>query len=172
MERVNEFQMEQNSPVLSLADAMRKMKAVLDGKAPIPAKSEMPLSKTYYNDQDALNWHRGAIARKAVFEVPSMSDRVSLPVIASEEFSAFAKLYVDNGELLRILANEGADSIASLAAKLGKDAGNVARTLKKFEHFGLVHLEPVGPKTKKPTLSASVMDMQLDFRTGRMYVSV
>ena len=172
MEKVNEFQMEQHSPVLSLADAMKKMKAVLDGKAPVPAKSEMPVSKTYYNDQDALNWHRGVIARKAVSETPSMSDRASSLVIASEEFAAFAKLYVDNGELLRILANEGADSIASLAAKLGKDAGNVARTLKKFEHFGLVHLEPVGPKTKKPTLSTNVMDMQLDFRSGRMQVSV
>lgn len=46
----------------------------------------------------------------------------------------------DNRALLRVIQDTNPDSISALAAATGRKPGNLSRTLKKMEHYGLVDL--------------------------------
>ncbi len=147
--------------IRSMAEAMAQMKAVLTGEQEIPEK---PASKVYYNNIAAKQWHEKEQSKSA-----SSASVQTTPEVW--DLSAFAKLFADNGDLLRVLAENDVESVANLAARLGRASSNVSRTLKKLESFGIVHMEPLGAKTKRPVLIAKELDFKIDLRSGRMKIS-
>ena len=89
-------------------------------------------------------------------------------VANTRRFVGFAKLFVDNAELLGALAQGGAGSIAGLAKQLGKDPGNLGRTLHKLEAYGIVRLETGPDGAKRPVLAGDRLELTLDLTSGRI----
>lgn len=169
-----------NAPVMSLADAMKTMGQVMRREIEVPA--DFPKSRSYFNDEAAKAWHgrksKELVSAKVAVRVGRSSEtgkeatnglELIVSAIANpKQLAAFAKLFVDNGELLSVLASEGAESSASLARRLSKDPGNVRRTLKKFENYGVVHFVTDGLRVKRPVLATEEIDFKLNFKSGQI----
>lgn len=175
MKQSNQSQSIGKSPVMGLAEAMKTMGQVLRGEVAVP--KDFPQSKTYFNDEAAKTWHEARsragqsveVAHAEVARAPKRKAGVPNSTIASSsQFAAFAKLFVDNGVLLRVLAIEGADSAASLARRLKKDPGNVRRTLNKLEVYGVVRFVSEGSRVKRPVLATEEVDFKVNFKSGQI----
>lgn len=179
MSKKNEFAPSENAPVMSLSEAMKTMAQVMRGEIEVP--EDFPTSRSYFNDEAAKTWHgespkvantpkaRGTHVtplRATGRERAPGSDPIGSAIANARQLAAFAKLFVDNGELLSVLASEGADSSASLARRLSKDPANVLRTLKKFEVYGVVQFVNEGLRVKRPVLATEEMDFKLNFKSG------
>lgn len=63
-------------------------------------------------------------------------------------------------ELLRLIDRERPESITELAKISGRTKGNLSRTLKRLQHYGIVKLEKNGGRLKPITYAT---DFQVDF---------
>jgi predicted transcriptional regulator len=145
---------------MSLAEVMRTMKNVYEGKEPSP--------------EWARSGKRAFASRKALDEwasrepnpsgTPSASDKN----VSMREVAAFVKLISGNEDLLKEMAKTNHASIAELADELGRAPSNVARTLKKLELYGIVKLKPGPSRSKQPVLERDEVDLRVNFRSGRM----
>lgn len=66
-----------------------------------------------------------------------------------------------NRELLRILADEGPESIQELAALSGRAESNLSRTLKTMESYGLVRLERDNRRVR-PVAQRAEFEIRID----------
>ena len=171
MNETNQLKSIEKSPVMSLSAAMKIMGQVLHGEVEVP--KDFPKSQNYFNDEEAKNWHKARTGTDQSVEIvevaraPKLSEHRSA-IASSSQFAAFAKLFVDNGVLLRVLASEGADSAASLARRLKKDPGNVRRTLNKLEAYGVVRFVSEGSRVKRPVLATEEVDFKVNFKSGQI----
>ncbi len=107
-------------------------------------------------------------ALRGTGEVPRATGAETVVVASARQFVGFAKLFAENTELLGVLAGGGTGSIASLAKRLGRDPGNLGRTLHKLEAFGIVRLEAGPEGAKCPVLAGERLELTLDLRSGQV----
>ena len=72
----------------------------------------------------------------------------------------------ENRDLLAMIAREAPRSVSDLAARSGRDQGNLSRTLDKLEQAGLVRLVPDG-REKRPEMVRRRLRIDLDLVEDR-----
>lgn len=70
-------------------------------------------------------------------------------------------LTAENRKLLAILAQERPRSVSALAKRLGRDQGNVSRTVGRLVEAGFVRLVPEG-REKRPEVAIERLRIELD----------
>jgi predicted transcriptional regulator len=81
-------------------------------------------------------------------------------------------LSAENLALLRVLARQRPESLRRLAELTGRKESNLSRTLKKLEKAGIVVMTPGPGRTRRPTLIARKILLELDLRGERQRVAV
>jgi len=85
------------------------------------------------------------------------------PKIWFESLNAAAQiLNEENMRLLRVIHDSKPESITDLAEMTGRKKGNLSRTLKKLEGYGIISLEK-GKRVKKPI--ANYSHFHIDYGT-------
>lgn len=83
------------------------------------------------------------------------------PKIWFHSMKSLAEVLSDNNRaLLKIIADEQPETIKELAQISGRQASNLGRTLKTFEHYGFIKMEKKA-RTKKPIAKAIDFDIML-----------
>lgn len=72
----------------------------------------------------------------------------------------------ENLELLAIIDREKPKSVSALANLVGREQGNVSRTIGKFERAGLVRLVSEG-REKRPEIVVKHLRIDLDLASGK-----
>ncbi|MBX5494815.1 MAG: MarR family transcriptional regulator [Bryobacteraceae bacterium] len=71
----------------------------------------------------------------------------------------------ENRELLSVIRREKPASVSDLAQRVGREQGNVSRSIGKLERYGLVQLVPVG-RQKRPEVALRRLKLEVDLETG------
>src|SRR4051812_42346153 len=80
----------------------------------------------------------------------------------ASSMTAFARLFTpENRALLAAIERDKPASVSVLAERLGRDQGNVSRTLQKLAAVGLVRLVRAG-REKRPEIVATRITVELD----------
>lgn len=77
----------------------------------------------------------------------------------------------ENRELLSVIENERPRSVSALAERLGREQGNVSRTIGKLERAGLVRLVPEG-REKRPEVLVKHLRIDLDLGNDRCDIAM
>ncbi|MDR0781812.1 MAG: MarR family transcriptional regulator [Pseudomonadales bacterium] len=87
-----------------------------------------------------------------------------MPEIAFSSIESMLQLLVNNLKILKLIAQQGPNTITELAQLSGRKPSNLSRTLKSFEGVGLVRLEdsPTG-RGKKPVVTVSGLNIKVPF---------
>ncbi|HYD31651.1 MAG TPA: MarR family transcriptional regulator [Azospirillaceae bacterium] len=72
----------------------------------------------------------------------------------------------ENRDLLAVIEHERPRSVSALAERMGREQGNVSRTIAKLERAGLVRLVPEG-REKRPEVVIKHLRIDLDLGEGR-----
>lgn len=84
------------------------------------------------------------------------------PKVWFESLKTMAQILSEgNMELLRIIEEKKPESITALAAMTGRKKGNLSRTLKKMQQYGIVDLKRKENNLLEPVVM--VTDFQLDY---------
>ncbi len=70
----------------------------------------------------------------------------------------------DNRDLLKLILETHPQSLNELAKRSGRAISNLSRTLRKMEHYGLVHFEPGPNRQLAPKVVYSGIELQLSFQ--------
>jgi predicted transcriptional regulator len=73
----------------------------------------------------------------------------------------------ENRELLSVIRREKPASVSALAARVGREQGNVSRSIGNLERYGLVRLVPAG-RQKRPEVPVRRLKIELDLETGAL----
>ncbi|HLY57035.1 MAG TPA: MarR family transcriptional regulator [Stellaceae bacterium] len=71
--------------------------------------------------------------------------------------------------MLAVIAQEHPRSVSALAARIGRDQGNVSRTIGRLEEAGLVRLVSEG-REKRPEVTVDRLRIEVDLRQDRLAV--
>lgn len=71
-----------------------------------------------------------------------------------------AEILDRNRELIRIICDESPGSVTELALRVGRKEGNVSRSLKRLEAFGIVRLIHEG-RSRRPVALARDFEIQV-----------
>src|SRR4051812_39911237 len=75
----------------------------------------------------------------------------------------------ENLELLSVIEHEKPRSVSALADRVGREQGNVSRTIAKFERAGIVRLVTDG-REKRPEMIVKNLRIELDLVESRCIV--
>jgi len=75
----------------------------------------------------------------------------------------------ENLELLSVIEHEKPRSVSALADRVGREQGNVSRTIAKFERAGIVRLVADG-REKRPEMIIKNLRIELDLVESRCIV--
>lgn len=75
----------------------------------------------------------------------------------------------ENRELLSIIRREKPESLSALAARVGREQGNVSRSIGNLERYGLVRLVARG-RQKRPEVPVRRLKIEWDLETGALEV--
>jgi predicted transcriptional regulator len=76
----------------------------------------------------------------------------------------------ENRRMLTIIAHEHPSSVSALADRLGRDQGNVSRTIRRLVDAGLVHLVTDG-REKRPELIVNHLTIDVDLAEDRLAIA-
>jgi predicted transcriptional regulator len=76
----------------------------------------------------------------------------------------------DNRNLLSVIEHEHPSSVSALAERMGREQGNMSRTIGKLEKAGLVRLIQEG-REKRPEVILKRLMIEMDFGTGQCSIA-
>jgi predicted transcriptional regulator len=84
------------------------------------------------------------------------------PTIWVSSVDALMRLLTpENRHLLAVIRREKPASVSALAERVGREQGNVSRTIGKLERYGIVELVAAG-REKRPEVRVSRLKIELD----------
>jgi predicted transcriptional regulator len=139
----------EHGPVVPFDEFTARVKAVARGEAPLP------------------DW-----AGKTVYATESARQHWTQPeFMQNAKLAAFAKLLVDNQDLLDAIRTHNPNSVAELAKTVKRSDSNVSRSLSKLEKFGIVLLKLAQGRAKRPMLVADRVIFEVNVVAGRVAIS-